>query len=80
MFDNTALGDEGNLVGDLSGEAHFVGDGDDVFAFFYEGFYDVEDFGGHFGVEGGGGFVEEEEIGVGGEGSDDGDALSLAAG
>ncbi len=41
---------------------------------------DLEDFTGELGVEGGGGFVEEEDVGLQGQGAGDGDALLLASG
>ena len=46
------------MIGDLTGEAHFVGDENEVEAVGFEFFDEFEDFGGHFGIEGAGGFVE----------------------
>jgi hypothetical protein len=74
------MGDEGQLIGDAAGEAHLVGDQDEIAAFGSKFGDHVEDFGGHFRIEGGGGFIEEEELGADGHGAGDGDALLLAAG
>lgn len=77
---DAGMPDEGDVIGDASGEAHLVGGEDEVAAFGTEFGDEVEHFGGHFGVEGGGGFVEEEEPGFDGDGAGDGDALFLATG
>jgi hypothetical protein len=79
-FYEATFGKETDLVADLAGEAHLVGDEDEVASFFTELFNHVQDFRGHFGVKGGGGFVEEKQARFDGDGPGDGDALSLAAG
>ena len=58
MFDDFSIGEKGDMIGDLTGEAHFVGDENEVEAVGFEFFDEFEDFGGHFGIEGAGGFVE----------------------
>ncbi len=45
-----------------------------------EAFEEGEDFGGAGGVEVSGGFVGEDEVGIGDDGAGDGDALLLSAG
>ncbi len=45
-----------------------------------EGFHELFDFVGGDGVEGGAGFVHEEDFGLGGDGAGDAEALLLAAG
>ncbi len=77
---DASVADEGDVIGDAAGEGHLVGDEDEVTALVAEVGDHVEHLGGHFGVEGGGGFVEEEEAGFEGDGSGDGDPLALAAG
>ena len=78
-FLDFAAGEEGDLVGGYAGEGHFVGDQDEVAAFALEFLDHFEDLGGHLGVEGGGGLVEEEQAGLDGDGAGDGYALFLAA-
>lgn len=51
-FDDLALVEEDDTVGDFFGEAHFVGIHDEGHAGVGEGFYGIEDFLDHFGVEG----------------------------
>ncbi len=85
LSDWAGLGDlaivkKGDVIGDLAGEAHFVGYQDEIAAFFAEFFDHVEDFGGHFRVERGSGLIEEQEARVDGDGAGDGDALALADG
>jgi len=77
LFDNAAFLDDEDLVhGAEGGEA--MGDADDgaIFGEVVDGFLD---FGFGLGVEGGGGFVEDEDGGVADEGAGDGDALALSA-
>jgi len=74
-----ALGQEGDLVGGYAGEGHLVGHEDQVAAFALKLLDHLEDLGSHLGVVGGGGFVEEEEAGLDGDGAGDGYALLLAA-
>jgi len=80
LFDDLAFIHEDDAVGDLAGEAHFVGDSNHGFALFGQGDHDIQDFADHFGVEGGGGFVEEHDVGALAERPGDGDALLLPAG
>ena len=79
-FDDAAIGDEGDVVGDLAGKTHFVGDQDKIASLLAEFLNDVEHFGGHFRIERGSGFVKQQEFGLDGDGAGDGDALTLAAG
>src|SRR5690606_32935564 len=77
-----AAGEQGDdAVGDKQGFVGDVGDPDDGGAVLLP---DVGDFvlqrGAGEGVEGGEGFVEEEDARLGGEGAGDGDALAHAAG
>jgi len=80
LFEDLAVGQERDLVGDGAGEVHGVRDEDEGAAFGFQVGYDFEDFGCHFGVEGGGRFVEEQQLGADGDGAGDGDALALSAG
>ncbi len=79
-FDDGAVVHEDEGVAGFAGEAHFVGDDDHGHAVGGEVAHDVEDFADEFGVQGGGGFVEEHEFGAHGQGAGDRDALLLAAG
>ena len=78
-FDDGAGGEESDDVTDAAGEAHGVGDEEEVTLFAFELFDGVENFGGGLGIEGGGGLVEKEELGLDGHGAGDGDALLLSA-
>ena len=80
LFKDLAVGQEGDLVGDGSREIHRVGDENKSAAFGFEVGDDFQHFGGHFGVEGGSGFVEEEKLRTDGHGAGDGHALALSAG
>ena len=77
-FDDFPLAEdeEGNGVAD--GEKA-VGD-DETGAAFHETFECFIDKPLAFGAKGGGGFVEQEDAGIGQNGAGDGDALALAAG
>ncbi len=80
MFDELAFVevDEATSGG---GGVGVVGDHDDgFFEFLVEALEEGEDVGGAGGVEVAGGFVGEDEVGVGDDGAGDGDALFLAAG
>ena len=79
-FKDLAVGHEDHAVGHGAGEAHFVGHADHGHAFLGEVHHNVQHFADHFRVEGGGGFVEEHELGLHGKGAGDGHALLLAAG
>jgi hypothetical protein len=78
-FRNAAVGYEGDEIGGEAGESDFVGHEDGGFFGGSKFGDDIQNLGGHFGVECGGGFVEEQKSWVDGEGSGDGDALALAA-
>ena len=67
-------------VGDVAGEAHLVGDDDQRGAGLGELADDVQDLVDQFRVQGRGGLVEEQDLGVQGKGPGDRDALLLAAG
>ena len=76
---NTAVADERHVIGDAPGESHLVRRQHEV-ATFRPQFRDhVEDFGGHFRIERGGRFVEQQPARFDGDGAGDGDALLLAA-
>ena len=77
-FDDGAVVEDEDEVGGADG-AQAVGDGDSGSAL-HEGVESLLDGEFAFGVEGGGGFVEDEDGGVAEECAGDGDALSLAAG
>ncbi len=68
-----------DMIGDFFGEGDVVGDEDEVMVIVFEFEDEFEDFVGHGWVEGGGGFIEEEEFGVGGDCADESDSLFLAA-
>ena len=74
-------GEEDHAIAEASGFADIMGDKDDGFFASGPDFLEiaVELFAGH-GVEGGEGFVHEEDAGVGGEGAGEGDALAHPAG
>ena len=78
MFDNPPLVKHVNHVGFLD-RAEAVRDGDGGSALGGSIESSLDDLLG-LGVEGRGGFVEEEDLGVAKEGAGDGDALLLAAG
>src|SRR5690606_32846867 len=80
LLDDLAVGHEHDPVGGAAGEAHLVGDHDHGHPLLGQVGHDVEDFLDHFGVEGGGGLVEEDDLGVHRQGAGDGHALLLAAG
>ncbi|MGX1273645.1 hypothetical protein RKD18_006839 [Streptomyces phaeoluteigriseus] len=80
LFDDPSGVDEDDPVGDLPGEADLVGDDDEGGTAGRQVPDDGEDLADEFGVEGGGGLVEEDDAGAEGEGARDGDALLLAAG
>ena len=80
VLEDLAFGEEDDFVGDGAGESHFVGGEDDLLASLAEVVDELEHFGGHLGVERRGGFVENEEVGLVGDGASQGDTLLLAAG
>lgn len=75
-----ALVEEYHLAGNLAGEAHFVGDQQHGPALFGERTDHVKHFLYHFRVERRGGLVEQDHLGLHGQGPGDGRALLLAAG
>ena len=78
LFDDAAFVENDDLVG-LEDSVEAVGDGDDSAALhqFARGFFE-QGFG--FGVEAGGGFIEDEDGGVFEESAREGYALGLSAG
>jgi len=78
LFDDAAFVENDDLVG-LEDSVEAVGDGDDSAALhqFARGFFE-QGFG--FGVEAGGGFVENQDGGIFEEGAREGDSLGLSAG
>ena len=79
VFGNAAVGYKGDEIGGVACESDFVGHEDDGFFRGSKFRDDIQNLGGHFGIECGGGFVEEKKSGVDGEGSGDGDPLALSA-
>ena len=79
--DDFALVDHGDVIGDLAGACHVVGDGDGGGAEALHAIDDelVDDVG-HDGIKAGGGFVEEDDFGIGGDGAGQPHALLHAAG
>ena len=71
---------EHQLVGDLSGEPHLVGDDDHRHAFLGKLFHHREHFADQLRVKRRGGFVEQHELGVHRQRPGDRDPLLLAAG
>ena len=68
------------MVGDVAGEAHLVRDDDHGHMLVGKVADDLEHAFGELGVKGAGGLVEEQHVGVQGQGARDGHALLLAAG
>lgn len=68
-----------DLIGKAAQEADGVGDKDKGAALANEFVEDLADIGASFGVEGAGGFVEKEDLGLHHEGADNGDALLFTA-
>src|SRR5437899_2751841 len=79
-FENASLRKERHSVGGQAGEAHFVGNENQIGALFAELLNHVENFGGHFRIESRCRFVEEDDTGFDGDCARDGDALTLATG
>lgn len=80
-FVKAAVEEEADAVGEAAGLEDVVGDDDDGGAPILVGLEDdVFDEADVVGVEVGGGFVEEEELGLEDEGAGEGDALGFAAG
>lgn len=77
-LEHAAIGNECDAVGRATGEAHLVGDENDGFAGFTEFHNHIENFGGHLGIEGGCGFVEEEKSRIHSERAGYGNTLPLA--
>ncbi|MNO94057.1 hypothetical protein D3C76_856680 [compost metagenome] len=75
-----ALVEEHHFTGDLTGEAHFVGHEQHGAAFFGQRADDIKYFLDHFRVKRRGGLVEQDDLGLHGQGAGDGRALLLAAG
>lgn len=80
LLDDPAAVDEDDPVGDFAGEADLVGDDDERGAAGGQVLDDGEDFTHQFGIEGGGGLVEEDDAGTQGDGAGDGDTLLLSTG
>lgn len=78
-FRNAAVGYERDEIRRVASKSHFVGYEDDGFSGGSEFRDDIQNLGGHLGIESGGGFVEEQKSGINSEGPGDGDALALTA-
>ena len=79
VFDEAAHVHEGGVVRDAGGLLHVVGDDDDGEVFF-QVFHQVFDFQRSDGVQGGTGFVHQQDLRTVGNGARDAQALLLAAG
>ena len=79
VFDEFSEVEEGGEVGDASGLFHVVGDDDDGELVFELG-HQLFDLEGRDGIEGGAGFVHEEDLRAIGDGTGDAETLLLAAG
>jgi hypothetical protein len=75
-----SLVDEEDVISEIFGESKFVGGEDALRSVVAEVGDEVQHFTGHEGIEGGSGFVEEEDTRFDDERSGDGDTLALAAG
>ena len=80
VLEDFSVSEESNLVSHGSREVHRVGHEDKGATFRLQVRDDLQDFGGHFRIEGRGGLVEEEEFWSDGHRAGDGDALALSAG
>ena len=63
-FEDVALVEEEDTVGDFADEGHFVGDQEHGITSLSDFLNDTEDLANEFRVEGRGGFIEEEELGL----------------
>lgn len=80
VFDEFSVLHDGDVVADGADDGEIVADedvGQSVFGL--ESAQQFDDFDLDGAVEGGGGFVEEDELGPQDEGAGDGDALALSA-
>ena len=75
-----AVVDEDDAVGDLARKAHLMGDDQHGDAGVGQLLHQFQDLADHFGVQRGGGLIEEDDVRVHGQGAGNGDALLLAAG
>ena len=80
LFQQLAVGHEQHPVAHFTGEAHFVGDHHHGHTAPGQFLHDFQNFAYHFGVQSGGGLVEEHDLGLHHQGPDDGHALLLTAG
>lgn len=78
-LDDFATVEEQDPVGDLTGEGHLVGDDHHGQALAGEVPHDAQNLAHPFGIEGGGRFIEEDRLGLHGQGAGDAHALLLAA-
>ena len=79
-FQQTAFVQEGGAVAQTADNAHFVGNDDDGYVkAFVDVFQTFQDAARGGGVEGGSGFVGEDDLGFGRERAGDADALFLPA-
>ena len=80
LFDNPALGEEGDVIADLAGESHFMGHEHEMPAFLLQKLDGLQDLRSHLRIQRRSGLIEEEHLGLHGEGPGDGHALLLSAG
>ncbi len=80
LLHNWPIVHEKDPVRHLAGKAHLVGDYQHGHALLGQLLHHVQHLAHHLRVQGGGGLVKEHELGLHGQGPDNGDALLLAAG
>src|SRR5439155_4964003 len=68
------------MVGDFTSEAHLMGHDHHGHTFLSKLAHDLEHLPNQFGVEGRGGFVEQHQFGIHGEGTSNGNTLLLSTG
>ena len=80
LLNDLSIFHENNTVAHFTGKSHLMGNADHGHTGFGQILHDLQDFTDHFGVQGGGGFVKEHDVGIHAQGPDNGDTLFLAAG
>ena len=78
-FGNPAVSHERHEVSSVTCKSNFVGDKDDWFFGAAQFCDDIQNLGGHLGIEGRGRLIEEQKSGIDRKSAGDGNALALAA-
>ena len=78
-FGNPAVSNKCDKVSGVACESHFVGDEDDWFFGAAQFGDDIQNLGGHLGIERRGRLIEEQKSGIDRKSAGDGNALALAA-